>query len=90
MVDEKLGIKRLKFGDVVQEKAADENADDAVQQFDVEFALMTLELSAFIAAIVEAFGGENKDYLDNPNKLLEEKVVAALKEEALPEGVEEL
>ena len=90
VVDEKLGIKRLKFTEVVQEKAADENAEDAAELFDVEFALMTLELSEFIHDIIEAFGGENKDYLDNPNRLVEEKMVAALKDEALPSGVEEL
>lgn len=90
VVDEKLGIKRLKFTDVVQEKAADENAEDAVEQFDVEFALMTLELSQFIGDIVEAFGGENKDYIDNPEQLLKEKMVAAEADDSLPHGVEEL
>ncbi|NRB37490.1 MAG: recombination-associated protein RdgC [Pseudomonadales bacterium] len=90
VVDEKLGIKRLKFTDVIQEKAADENAEDAVEQFDVEFTLMTLELSIFIHDIIEAFGGENQEYLDNPNKLLEEKMVAALADDNLPAGVEEL
>ena len=90
VVDENLRIKRLKFTDVVQEKAASEKAEDAAQLFDVEFALMTLELSSFIAAIIEAFGGENQDYLDNPNKLLQEKMVSALADDDLPAGVEEL
>ncbi len=77
VVDEKLAIKRLKFTDVIQEKAADENAEDAVEQFDIEFALMTLELSEFIAQLVTAFGGENQEYMDNPDKLLKEKLIQA-------------
>ena len=58
IVDDKLGIKRLRFTDVVQEKADEVDAQDFAEQFDVDFSIMTLELSAFIKALLAAFGGE--------------------------------
>lgn len=61
IVDDKLAVKRLRFTDIVQEKADEVDAQDAAEQFDVDFSIMTLELSAFIKALVEAFGGENTD-----------------------------
>lgn len=64
IVDDNLTIKRLQFSEIVQEKANQANADDAAQQFDQDFAVMTLELSALIAAVVAAFGGENTDSAD--------------------------
>ncbi len=60
MIDEKLCIKRLRFSDLVQEKASEVEADDAAQQFDVDFAIMTLELSGFLKALTGAFGGVEK------------------------------
>lgn len=57
VIDEKLSIKRLRFSDLVQEKASEVEADDAVQQFDVDFSIMTLELSGFLKALTGAFGG---------------------------------
>jgi recombination associated protein RdgC len=62
VVDDKLAIKRLRFTDVVQEKAAETDAQDFAEQFDVDFAIMTLELSAFISALLDAFGGEDSDH----------------------------
>ena len=58
IVDDKLAVKRLRFTDVVQDKADEVDAQDAAEQFDIDFAIMTLELSAFIKALMEAFGGE--------------------------------
>ena len=57
-VDDKLAVKRLRFTDLVQDKADEVEADDAAEQFDVDFAIMTQELSVFIKALVTAFGGE--------------------------------
>lgn len=54
-------IKRLKFLDVIQEEAADAEADDAAARFDVDFSLMSLELRKFIQQIIEIYGGLNKD-----------------------------
>ena len=57
VLDEKLTVKRLRFSDIVQEQASDAQADDAAAQFDVDFSIMSLELSGFIKALTEAFGG---------------------------------
>jgi recombination associated protein RdgC len=54
---EDLSIRRLKFLDVIQEEAAEAEAEDAVTRFDVDFALMSLELGRFIPRLLELFGG---------------------------------
>ena len=59
VIDEKLAIKRLVYGDIIQEKVQQVDAEDAAQQFDVDFSIMTLELSAFIKQLFMAFGGED-------------------------------
>lgn len=61
VIDDSLAIKRLAFDDIVQEKANEIDADSAAEQFDVDFSIMTLELSGFIKALVKAFGGENTE-----------------------------
>lgn len=58
VVDSDLAIKRLAFDDVIQEKANVADSYDAAQQFDSDFAIMTLELSALIKSLLKAFGGE--------------------------------
>ncbi len=60
IVDENLSIKRLKFLDLIQDQVADTEAEDEISQFDVDFSIMSLELSNFIPRLVEIFGGENK------------------------------
>lgn len=60
VLDEELGIKRLKFGDTLQEKLDDVDADDAAARFDAAFALMTLELARLIPGLLEALGGEDR------------------------------
>jgi len=57
VLDEKLVVKRLRFADMVQEQASAIEADDAAAQFDVDFSIMALELSAFIKDLATAFGG---------------------------------
>ena len=57
LIDEKLSIKRLRFSDMVQERANEIQADDVATRFDVDFSIMSLELAEFIAALTEAFGG---------------------------------
>lgn len=59
LLDEKLSIKRLRFSDLVQEQADEVEAEDVASQFDVDFSIMALELSAFIKAFVSALGGED-------------------------------
>jgi len=41
----------------VMDEAADTHADDQAARFDADFTLMSLELSRFIPALLEAFGG---------------------------------
>ena len=60
ILDEKAAIKRLRFTDLIQEKAAEAEADDAASQFDVDFSIMTLELSQFVQALMSALGGETE------------------------------
>ncbi|MGD2118284.1 MAG: recombination-associated protein RdgC [Chromatiales bacterium] len=52
-----VSIKRLKFLDIVQEQAADAEADTAAARFDVDFAIMSLELRQFIDELIKIYGG---------------------------------
>jgi recombination associated protein RdgC len=52
-----IAVKRLRFLDLVMDEAAEVEADDAAARFDADFALLSLELSRFIPAWLEAFGG---------------------------------
>ncbi|HEX8986743.1 MAG TPA: recombination-associated protein RdgC [Rhodocyclaceae bacterium] len=59
VLTEKLQIKRLAFLDILKEQA-EQNAEDADEQFDVDFALMAGELAGLLADLVVALGGELK------------------------------
>ncbi|MDD5034638.1 MAG: recombination-associated protein RdgC [Methylococcaceae bacterium] len=59
MLDDSLGIRRLRFLDLVQEQACDVEAADEAERFDVDFSIMSLELAAFLPRLLELFGGEN-------------------------------
>jgi len=59
LLDDALGVKRLRFLDLVQEQAADVEAADAAERFDADFAIMSGELAAFLPRLLELFGGEN-------------------------------
>lgn len=58
LIDDKLAIKRLNFSDLIETHAHDADGVDSAAQFDIDFALMTLELSGFFKALLKAFGGE--------------------------------
>lgn len=60
LLDEELGIRRLKFGETLQDQLDDVDVDDAVAKFDAAFTLMTLELSRLIPGLLEALGGEDR------------------------------
>ncbi len=60
VLDEELGIRRLKFGETLQDKLDDVDADDAAARFDAAFSLMTLELARLIPGLLEALGGEDR------------------------------
>lgn len=52
-----LSISRLKFEDMILEKAEESDAESAAQQFDQDFAIMSLEISKFMKSFAAAFGG---------------------------------
>lgn len=58
VLDENLAIKRLRFLDLIQEQAAEAEAESAVEQFDIEFSIMTLELQRFIPRLLEIMDGK--------------------------------
>ncbi len=57
VLDENLGIKRLKFLDLIQDQRADIETDDDAGRFDADFAIMSRELSHFLPRLIEIFGG---------------------------------
>jgi recombination associated protein RdgC len=57
VIDDQLGIKRIKFSDRILSQLDDKQPETAAEAFDAEFALMTLEFKAFLAALSKAFGG---------------------------------
>jgi recombination associated protein RdgC len=59
IVDDQLTVKRLRFSDLIMEKADEIHTDSAAEQFDVDFAMMNAELARFVPALLEAFGGED-------------------------------
>ena len=59
VLTEQLQIKRVAFLDILKTEAQDQ-AEDAEAQFDIDFALMSGELAALLADLVEALGGEKK------------------------------
>lgn len=60
IIADDLTVKRLQFEGMVHEKTNDEVAS-AAEQFDQEFAVMTLELSGFFKSFFSAFGGLEKN-----------------------------
>ena len=52
-----LSLKRLKFLDLIQEQAAEVEAEDAATRFDVDFALMSGELGRLLPRLFGLFGG---------------------------------
>ena len=57
VLTEKLEIKRLAFLDLLKEEA-EQSVENAAEQFDADFALMTGELARFLPQLVDALGGE--------------------------------
>jgi recombination associated protein RdgC len=47
----------LRFSDLVQEQADEVEAEDVATRFDVDFSIMSLELSAFLESLMNALGG---------------------------------
>ena len=60
ILDDTLGIKRLRFLDLVLEQAGEIDTDDEAQRFDADFSIMNLELAEFFPRLLEIFGGESE------------------------------
>jgi len=61
IIGEDLSIKRIRFSDIVQEEASNVQVDSAVDRFDADFAIMTLEFARFLSRLIEVFGGGGKN-----------------------------
>ena len=57
VLSEKGEVKRLAFLDLLKNEA-EQSAENAAEQFDADFALMTGEFARFLPQVVEALGGE--------------------------------
>lgn len=55
LLDEDLGLKRLKFADEVREEAGAAAGDDEHAALDADFTLLTLELRGLLARLTEEF-----------------------------------
>lgn len=57
VLDHELAIRRLKFSERILDQAGDRNPETAAEEFDVDFAIMAMELRGFLEALQGAFGG---------------------------------
>lgn len=55
VLDDAWMIRRLKFADKIYEQVA--SAEDKIEQFDLDFAVMAQELSHFLRDLLQIFGG---------------------------------
>jgi recombination associated protein RdgC len=58
MICDDASIKRLKFCDELRDQNQDIERENYDQRFDADFILMTGELAALVAQLVEGLGGE--------------------------------
>ena len=66
VIEDDLSIKRVKFSDVILEKANEYDAESVAEQFDQDFVMMTLELNRFYKDLFRAFGGLERARLEEP------------------------
>lgn len=59
VLDDALNVRRLRFLDLIQDQADEVEAHDAAERFDVDFAIMSLELAEFLPRLLELFNGES-------------------------------
>jgi recombination associated protein RdgC len=57
VLDHELAIRRLKFSERILDQAGDRQPETAAEEFDVDFAIMAMELRGFLEALQHAFGG---------------------------------
>jgi len=56
VLHEDFSLRALKYGEVLQDETGDDSDLDPAARFDADFALMTMELDALIAEVIEIFG----------------------------------
>jgi recombination associated protein RdgC len=61
VIGDDLGLRRLRFLDVVLDDITDADSDDELARFDADFVLMVMELGRFIPEVIKAFGGLEDD-----------------------------
>ena len=59
-----LVIRKLKFTDSIQEKMDEVNVETAAEQFDADFALMTMTLQEMLEDLVDYLGGISEEALE--------------------------
>ncbi|RRJ84187.1 recombination-associated protein RdgC [Aestuariirhabdus litorea] len=64
LLSDDFSLKRLRFGDEIQEQASDQGGDDAASRFDADFALMSRCLCDLVEALIEVLGGEDRARLE--------------------------
>ncbi len=58
VIDEELGVSRIKFLDLLADELAEQNAEDRAAAMDGEFALMCGEFARLVPDLLDAFGGD--------------------------------
>ncbi len=66
--DEELALRGIKYGETIQEKLDDVDADDGAARFDAAFALMTLEFARMIPGLFDVMGGEDRSAIADGNE----------------------
>ncbi|WP_067520437.1 recombination-associated protein RdgC [Endozoicomonas ascidiicola] len=59
-----LVIRKLKFTDSIQEKLDEVNTETAAEQFDADFALMTMTLQQMLEELIEYLGGISEEAME--------------------------
>lgn len=85
ILDDQLAIKRLRFEDNIREKANNFDGDSEAEQFDTDFSVMTIELTALIKQLLAALGGMNTD-----SASVDEMVIKVSRGEEARAGVDEV
>ena len=73
VLTEQLHVKRLAFTEIVEREGGEE-VEDEDERFDMDFALMTGELSRMLADLVKALGGEKRAEARAAGRSLEESM----------------
>ena len=85
IIDDQLAIKRLRFEDNIREKSDNLDVQSQTEQFDIDFSVMTIELTALIKDLLAVLGGINTD-----TSSVEEIVAKATRNDDMQSVVDEM